>query len=111
MEDDILKSFGLTNITFEQLTPGEKESYREIVDLQSKTVLTMEDFKKFITNIKNKAAVSAAEFIVVTEADKIKDAHLKARLATYITIEMFVNTPDRAREALNRMKSHAGIKS
>lgn len=94
--DELLKKRGLT---YEELTEAEKETYRNWLETIEKKTISLEDIKEHIQNMK---AAVAAKLVETDEKDKEPNIYLKARLKNYLLLEELLNSPDKARRALER---------
>lgn len=92
---DILKKF---NLSYDDLNAAEKETLNEWLKKISQTEIKREDIKGYIRKM-----ISGVETALV-EADfrSKKDLYLKARLKNYILLEAFLDSPDKAKKALEQ---------
>jgi hypothetical protein len=101
--DKLLETQGLQ---YEDLSEAEKDTYNKAnFSLQK---LTVADVKSYVTNMKNAIALQVSEIAIITEEDKEKDRILKGRLKNYILMEIFLEKPDKAEEALKRTLKEKG---
>ena len=92
---DILKKF---HLSYEDLNAAEKETLNNWLNKLNKTEIKPEDVKNYIREM-----ISGVE-TELTEADyhSKKDIFLKARLKNYLLLEAFLESPEKARKALEK---------
>ena len=101
MFDDLTEwlknNFGLD---YDDLRPDEQETYRKMLDVVQTSKVTLEDYKKYISTMRQ-----SVEFALANDSlNKNQDLFLKARLKNYILMESFFDRPDRAKEMLEQYK-------
>lgn len=103
--EDILKLFGLENVPFENLNEAEKKTAMEAYELRAKSEIDPVKMKEFILAMFFSVAREVSDNLVVKndEVSYIKDANLKARLRNYLFFYDFLASPERAKQALERM--------
>lgn len=114
--EDILNQQG--EIDFEKLNPGEREEYMKAVELVSSSQITLADFHKHITKMRE-----AVERAIIEEPDFIyslpfpflkrhnpKIVELRARLKNYLIFEGFFERPETAKAQLDLYKKRLKIK-
>ncbi len=98
MIDEILKKF---NVKYEDLSIGERETLTSWMKSLSSNELTIDKLRQYIQSMKE----SVENELTVTTNNSIQDAFLKARLRNYLLIEGFLQSPEKARKAIERMIS------
>ena len=108
MIDDILNKL---NLKYEDLNSAEKETLDQWLELLSSKKLSLDDVKANIQQMKE----SVEQELSKTESNWFtwflgwkKDYLLKARLRNYILLEAFLESPDKAKKALENMLSRVG---
>lgn len=102
--DKILDKLGLK---YEDLNVAEKQTFNEMLESLSKSKMTPEKLREYITQLR-----TAVENELIKEPEHVRvgiftfrndnNIFLKARLRNYMLIESFLQTPEKAKEALER---------
>jgi len=100
--DEILKKRG---VKYDDLSLGERENLFRMVEVLNKSALTMDRWREFIKHMKEeveKELVNEPEFnrIFIFKVDNRRQIYLKARLKNYLLLEAFLDTPQKAKEAV-----------
>lgn|SRR3990167_3633320 len=103
MIDDLLSKLGLK---YENLNVAEKETLNQWLDLLSSKNLTVDDIKLYIRQM----IYSVEQELTEVKHDSKQDLFLKARLRNYFLLEAFLETPEKAKRALESMLSRMGSK-
>jgi hypothetical protein len=93
--DNILKQFGLT---YEDLSKDEIKTLNQWNSDLDSNKLTLERVKDYIGAMR----FSVEEELVKIGHESKQDIFLKARLRNYMLLEGFLDTPKKAREAIER---------
>ena len=99
--DDILEKY---NLKYEDLLEDEKKTLSEWMKNLNNAELTITNIKDYITRMK----VTVEEELTKTGLDSKQDLFLKARLRNYMLLESYLESPQRAKKALESAIS--GIK-
>lgn len=100
MLDDLLKKFGLK---YEDLIEEERETINSWIGALEQNALTLEKVREFIRSMRD----SVEDELTKTGFNSKQDLFLKARLRNYKLIEALLDSPEKAKKALER--SLAGI--
>ncbi len=102
--DEILEKVG---VKYEDLNAIERKTFNEMVEKVSKTEINNETLKNYISAMKDSVEKELSEepeyvrvWLFAFRNDK--NILLKARLRNYILLEAFLDTPKKAKEALDR---------
>lgn len=102
--DEILEKVG---VKYEDLNAIERKTFNEMVEKVSKTEINNETLKSYISTMKDSVEKELSEepeyvrvWLFAFRNDK--NIFLKARLRNYILLEAFLDTPKKAKEALDR---------
>lgn len=102
--DEILEKVG---VKYEDLNAIERKTFNEMVEKVSKTEINNETLKNYISTMKDSVEKELSEepeyvrvWLFAFRNDK--NILLKARLRNYILLEAFLDTPKKAKEALDR---------
>jgi len=93
--DDILQKF---NLKYQELTPVEIDTLNKMLEGVSKTPLTVESMKEYISTMRE----NVEKEVTQTKHNSNQDLFLKARLRNYILLEAFLGSPEKAKKALDR---------
>lgn len=96
MFDKILERL---NLKFEDLTREERTTLQSWMDVLQKKRISLEDVRVNITAMKE----AVENELTKTDLNSNQDLFLKARLRNYLLLEAFLSSPERAKEALERM--------
>ncbi len=109
--DQIDKLLEKTGLKYEELTPAEKDTINEMVDVLESTKIGIEAVKKYILKMKegveeeltnqNMSKFSFWSFLFQWK----KEHGLKMRLKNYILLEALLTSHDRAKEVINNQMS------
>lgn len=104
MIDELLSKAGLK---YSDLNPTEKETFNSMLDMLNKSQLTPETLKSYISRMKNTVEEELSKEpeyirIFIFKFRNDKNILLKARLRNYLLLEAFLDTPKKAKEALER---------
>lgn len=102
MLQELLDKLGLK---YEELNSVERDTLNSWLQGMSQNQLSVEKVREYISQMKDSVEVEIAD----TKLDKKNDLFLKARLKNYMLLEAFLQTPEKAKAALER--SLAGIAS
>jgi hypothetical protein len=95
MMNEILERWG---IKYEDLNTAERETLNKMLEDLSKTQLTLDKVRDYISNMKD----SVEQELTKTGLNSKQDLFLKARLRNYMLLEAFLSTPERAKKALEQ---------
>ena len=102
--DQMLERAGLK---YEDLNAVERDTFNAMIEKVSKSEINNETLKEYITGMKNSIEKELSEepefvrvFIFSFRNDK--NIFLKARLRNYLLLESFLESPKKAKEALDR---------
>lgn len=102
--DEILEKVG---VKYEDLNAIERKTFNEMVEKVSKTEINNETLKSYISTMKDSVEKDLSEepeyvrvWLFAFRNDK--NILLKARLRNYMLLEAFLDTPKKAKEALDR---------
>ena len=109
--DDILKKFG---VKFEDLNTVERDTLLGWVEAMNQNKLTLSTVKEYISRMKDSVAEQLAdepefERVLIFSFPNRKQILLKARLRNYILFESLLESPERAKKAVE--KAVANIKT
>lgn len=90
-------------IKIEDLTADEQQTYFTMLDAVNKAQLTPEKLKDYIMAMRD----AVEQELIKTDLGADQDLFLKARLKNYMLLEAFLNSPERAKKALEN--SIAGV--
>ena len=96
MWDDILESFGIKN--YDELNPVERETFHKMLETVERAQISLEDVKIHIRTIRQ----AVENELATHNLSKEQDLYLKARLKNYILLEALLDSPERARKALDQ---------
>jgi hypothetical protein len=91
--DDILERYGLK---YEDLIEEEKKTLNKWMNDLNSSELTLDSVKLYISQMK----LAVEEELTKAENNNKQDTYLKARLRNYMLLESFLDTPKRAKKAL-----------
>jgi len=103
MFDEILEKFGLK---YEDLNPSEKETFNTWLDTLSKSQITLENVKNYVSSLKDSVSDEISKeptFIRLFFFFKVENPaliRLQARLRNYLLLEAFLTTPEKAQKAI-----------
>lgn len=99
MISNLLEKFGLKH---EELNVAERETLDNWLKVLSEKQLTVEGVKEYIRKM-----IDGVEMeLVGSDIPKTKDLFLKARLRNYLLLAAFLESPDKAKKALeNQLKN------
>lgn len=104
MMDELLKKSGLT---YEDLTPLERETLLTWMDALQKSQVSIEKVKEYITSMKE----AVEQELTKSDLDSKQDLFLKARLRNYMLLDAFLTTPEKAKQQIeNSISQMAGKK-
>lgn len=111
MTEKILEKFGLK---YDELTSVEREEYHKMLSSLEKSQLTPEKLKDYIKSMRNSVleelsneSMKRPSFWAFMFSFR-KDYSLKARLRNYTLLEAFLDTPKRAKVALEQALAGVG---
>jgi hypothetical protein len=93
MIDEILERTGLK---YEDLNEVEKETLNSWMQNLNKAELTLDSVKNYINQMK----AGVEEELIKTGHDSKQDLFLKARLRNYMLLESYLDSPQKAKKAL-----------
>ena len=96
--DTILEKAGLT---YEELTKAERETLNQWMDSLHKSKVSISSVIEYISAMRDAVEVELTK----TSNNSRQDLLLKARLKNYMLLEAFLATPEKARQALDRVIS------
>lgn len=91
--DSILEKFG---VTYDKLTPNERETFNAMLAAMQESVLTVEKLRDYINAMK----MGVEQELTKHDLGSKQDLFLKARLRNYMLLEAFLQTPVKAKQAL-----------
>jgi len=103
MIDDLLAKL---NLKYEDLNSAEKETLNNWLDLLSSKKLSLDEVKVYIRQM----IYNVEQELTKVDHNSKQDLFLKARLRNYILLEAFLESPDKAKKALENMLSRIGSK-
>lgn len=92
--DEILQKVGLK---YEDLTTAERETLQSWTKSLEQKKLTLDSVKEYISGMR----VSVERDLTQVGHEHKQDIFLKARLRNYILLEAFLESPEKARKALD----------
>lgn len=95
MIDEILQRFDLK---YEDLNSAEKETLDMWMVSLEKNTLTIEKIREYIVSMRHSVELELSQ----TTHNNKQDIFLKARMRNYLLLEAFLQTPDKARQAIER---------
>lgn len=95
MINQILEKAGLK---YEDLNQAEKETYRAWLKELGKNKLTISSIKVYLASMRTSVAMD----VTTTRNKSKKDLLLKARLRNYMLLEAFLESPEKARAAIEQ---------
>ena len=106
--EELLRKHGIKD--FDDLNPIEREEYFKILDVVEKSKVTLEDYKRHITTMRQSLEVSLVdepEYIYSLPLPFLKRPNpkitqIKARLKNYLLLEALFDRPERARQMLEQ---------
>lgn len=98
MIDTILEKL---NLRYEDLNIAEKETLNTWIQQLSTNKLILEDVKKHISFMRG----SVERELTTTDLNTKQDLFLKARLRNYMLLEALMNSPDEAKQSLEKALS------
>lgn len=96
--DSILERF---NLKYDDLNTAEQETLEMWTRSLSSNQISVEIIKKYIDSMKT----AVEEELASVSHNNKQDIFLKARLRNYILLRSFLETPDKAKESLEKMLS------
>jgi len=95
-------------IKIETLTSAERETYFKMLEEVRSTQLTPEKLRDYILSMRDaveRELINEPEFIrvFIFKFENRKQILLKARLQNYMLLESFLNSPQKAQEAIEAM--------
>jgi preprotein translocase subunit SecA len=96
MYDKILERFGLT---YEDLTADEKSTMEGWMRAIESKKVTVETIKGFIQAM----MLQVMDKLTKTDLNSKEDLFLKARLRNYMLLDAYLTSPEKAKEAMDRM--------
>jgi len=102
MLGEILDKVGLK---YDELTTEERETLHSWVGSVEQSTMSGSKIKDYIQSMKDSVSLELSD----SKIGKRQDMYLKARLRNYILLEAFLETPEKAKSALDR--AIAGIVS
>ncbi len=98
-------------LKIEDLKAAEKETYFAMLDTVQKAQLTPEKLREYIVSLRDTVArelINEPEFnyIFIFKVANRRQILLKARLQNYLLLEAFLDSPNKAQEALEGMISN-----
>ena len=100
--EDVLRKL---NLKYEDLNSAEKETLHTWMEALNQNKLTLERVKSYIAAMRDQVE----QELTKTNHNCKQDIFLKARLRNYLLLEAFLSTPEKAKEAIDRVI--AGIAS
>ena len=95
MIDELLERVGLK---YEDLNQAEKETLHLWLNKLDNNKLRVEDIRKYVASMRD----SVEQDLTTAKNKSKRDLLLKARLRNYMLLEAFLESPTKAREALER---------
>lgn len=92
---ELLEKF---NLKYEDLNVAEKETLREWLEKLESTKIRVEDIRNYIRKMIDGVEMELSE----PDVPKKKDIFLKGRLRNYLLLAAFLESPEKAKEALER---------
>lgn len=93
--DQLLKKIG---VSFEKLEPEEKQVYFEMLKVEETKTISIEEWGKFISQM-----ITGIQSALVESKDGTDESkQLKSRLKNMIILQNFLESPQRAKEALEK---------
>lgn len=98
-------------LKIEGLSEAEKDTYLAMLDTVQKAQLTPQKLKDYVSSLRDivaKELINEPEFnyIFIFKVFNRRQIFLKARLQNYIVLEAFLDSPNKAQEALEGMISN-----
>lgn len=89
---------GKVGLKYDQLTTDEQETLHTWVGSVETAKMSSAKIKEYVQSMKRSVALELSD----SKLGKKEDMFLKARLRNYILLEAFLETPEKAQEALDR---------
>lgn len=96
--DDLLKMFGVKDLTYDQLTPDERATFHAWVDNLKKRTLTLTDIHGYIQQLRD----TVENELTKPSLKPRDDIYLKARLRNLMLLDSMLSLPAKAEELLKR---------
>lgn len=96
--DLILKKYG---VKYEDLNPTERETFNNMLLSMQKTQLTLERLKDYLHMMRDSLIVEMSTY----DNGKKQDLFVKARIRNYTLLISFLETPEKAKKALEQALS------
>jgi len=101
------------DIDWDKLNMIERDEYRKMLDIVSNSQVTVEDFKKYVTKMRESVETSLIEEptyiyslpLPFLKRENPRKRELEARLKNYLIFEKYLNKPELARQALEEYQS------
>lgn len=94
------------DINIEELNSLEKETYFKMLAAVQEAQMTPEKLREHIVTMRN----AVEQELTKTNLGGQQDLFLKARLKNYMLLESFLDSPQKAKEALETMVSTVAVK-
>lgn len=98
MIDEILTRF---NLKYEDLNVAERETIDSWAASLNQNQMTLEHVRAYVASMRD----SVEQELTSVAHNSKQDIFLKARLRNYLLLEAFLDTPEKAKKALERMLS------
>lgn len=96
--DDLLKLFGVKDLSYDQLTPAERATFHTWVDNLKKNSLSVTDIHGYIQQLRDAVETELTK-PNITPRD---DIFLKARLRNLMLLDSMLSLPAKAEQLLKR---------
>lgn len=93
--DDFMNALGLN---YEELKDDEKQTYENWLKVMAEKQVEVMDIRKYIKEMR----ISIDTKLATVGLSKEEDIFLRARLQNYILLEAFLESPERAKNALTQ---------
>lgn len=94
--EELNKLLERVGLKYEELTSAEKETYNNWMEALQKRKVTIPLIKEYIGKMRE----SVETELTTTTHNSKQDIFLKARLRNYLLLEAFLESPERAKKAL-----------
>jgi hypothetical protein len=99
--DELLKLFGVKDLSYDQLTPPERQTFHSWLDGLRKNQLTVADIHKYITQLRDQVEGELTKPNLTPR----EDIYLKARLRNLLLLDSMLSLPVKAEELLRKQVS------
>lgn len=99
--DELLKLFGVKDLTYDELTKEERETFHMWVDGLRKSTLTTDNVKDYVRQLRDSVELELTKPGLTHD----NDLFLKARLRNLMLIDAMLTLPEKAQKLLKKQVS------